>query len=846
MAPVYVDRQEFPTVQLAAAAFAEDAERVTGIRPKTLEFSSSLLPKRLIIIGTVNHSPLIDSMRSSGTLDTTAIDGKWESALTAVVDHPFPGVDSALVIAGSDRRGTAFAVFDLSRAMGVSPWTWWADVPIKRHSFIAVNAGIYMQGPPSVQYRGIFLNDEDWGLRPWAAQKMDPELHNIGPHTYEKIFELLLRLRANTLWPAMHPGTLPFNAIPENAVLADKWGIVMGSSHSEALLRNNVGEWNERRDGPWNYQLNAAAINRYWDDRLKANGKFENIYTVGMRGVHDSGLEATGSSDVKARLVEEVISEQRRLLSERVSSKPGSVPQVLWLYKESLDLYRVGMKIPDDVTLGWTDDNYGYIRELPDQQEQERAGGSALYYHVSYFGDPHDYLWLCSTPPSLMREELAKAWEHGVQKMWILNVGDLKPAELDIDYFLRMAWNEPETATLTQHEFLVQWSREQFPPEYAPSIAQIMEQYYQLSFVRKPEFMGFNSNRQPIRRTDFNPLAWGDQNQQRIRAWEELETRTSTLGERLTGAYRAAFFELADYPIRAAAAQNAKFLWTDRSYLDVEQGRAQLALDDAQRAQAAYNEIQNLTTQYNSLCGRKWEGIVSSHPRNLRVFDMPTTADQSSDSNGLPQTWRPPIQQATRQSDVAAGIFSELNETVSIDAPHFSDSHNTAQGSWHSDAELGLPGGAVFFGEPGRTAEASWIHLGNLGSEKDSAVPWIGYNFTTTTAGSAILALYLLPTFPVDSNHKLHYAMILDNGAPIVLDASGTEQGGAGISPWSSNVLSNSEVQTVNLGNLHPGKHTLRLFYGDPGVFIQHILITFAGSPPGYPFPPETVQTGTK
>ena len=321
-----------------------------------------------------------------------------------------------------------------------------------------------------MQYRGIFFNDEDWGLRPWAAKKMDPAVDNgkgnIGPNTYQKVFELLLRLHANSLWPAMHPGSLAFNAVPENAKLADKWGIVMGSSHSEALLRNNVGEWSEKAppagDGPWNYQTNSAAMIAYWDKRLQENGMYENFYTVGLRGVHDSGLEATGSPQVKAKLVEDVMTEQRKLLAARVNPDVAKIPQIIWLYKESLDLYRVGMKVPDDVTLGWTDDNYGYIRELPNAEEQKRAGGSGIYYHVSYWGSPHDYLWLCTTPPALLQEEMTKAYDHGVRKYWILNVGDLKPAEIDIDYFMQLATDEPKMAEMSQREWLTQWFAEQF------------------------------------------------------------------------------------------------------------------------------------------------------------------------------------------------------------------------------------------------------------------------------------------------------------------------------------------------------------------------------------------------
>jgi hypothetical protein len=342
-AAIYVAPGNRETVRVAAEAFASDVEKVVGEKPRMLTTLAAPLPQNLIIVGVLGKTPEFDRLRAAHRLVTTQIDGKWESAETATLLNPpkdlFPGVHEVLVIAGADRRGAAYALFAISRAMGVSPWTWWADVPVPHHAAVYVRPGLHVQPSPSVQYRGIFLNDEDWGLRPWAAKKMDPTIDNgkgnIGPHTDERIFELLLRLHANSLWPAMHPGSLAFNAVPENAVLADKWGIVMGSSHSEALLRNNVGEWSEvpppAGNGRWNYQTNAPAMDAYWAKRLQVNGKYENFFTVGLRGVHDSGLEAKGTPEVKARLVESVMAEQQKLLGQYVNADVDKIPQIIWL-----------------------------------------------------------------------------------------------------------------------------------------------------------------------------------------------------------------------------------------------------------------------------------------------------------------------------------------------------------------------------------------------------------------------------------------------------------------------------------------------------------------------------------
>ena len=860
---IFVDPNSPETVKVAADAFAADVQRVTGVKPEVMSQVNGLLPADLILVGVLGHSPDIDRLVATHKVDVSAVAGKWESAITAVVPSPIARGHRALVIAGSDRRGAAYALFTLSRQMGVSPWYWWADVPVAHHAAIYIHAGAHLQASPSVQYRGIFFNDEDWGLRPWASKKMDPTVDNgrgnIGPSTYEKVFELLLRLHANSLWPAMHPGSLAFNAVPENAKLADKWGIVMGSSHSEALLRNNVGEWSEKAppagDGPWNYQTNSAAMIAYWDKRLQENGKYENFYTVGLRGVHDSGLEATGSAQVKAKLVEDVMTEQRKLLAERVNPDLDKVPQIIWLYKESLDLYRVGMKVPDDVTLGWTDDNYGYIRELPNAEEQKRAGGSGLYYHVSYWGSPHDYLWLCTTPPALLQEELTKAYDHGVRKYWILNVGDLKPAEIDIDYFMQLAVDEPAMAKMGQREWLTQWFGQQFPGADAVKIADVMTRYYALNFVRKPEFMGFNGYNDGIKRTEFNPLAWPsdgepDQNRARAAEWKKLGEDEAAMAKSLPGQDASALFELVGYPVEGSAAMNEKLFAADLTYLDAHQRNDAAMTADAARAQAAYDAIQALTAKYNSLENGKWDGMMSDHPRDRHVFEMPRLATAADADTPLPASWgagSPACQSAGNSAGKPTGIvFVEQHCTISINAANFARSGNgNIVDRWHVLADLGISGGSVVFGEPGRTSPFGPIST--LLPIKGGIFPWLEYDFTTTTAGPATLALHLLPTFPLDSDHKLRYAVALDSGAPMERDMSGSsasKAAGAGDGPsgadWPQNVLRNSAIDTIPLGNLAPGKHTLKLLYGDPGVVFEHIVITFPGAPPAYPVPPET------
>jgi hypothetical protein len=286
-----------------------------------------------------------------------------------------PGVKQALVIVGSDRRGTAYGVYELSQRIGVSPWYWWDDVTPAHRDTLYVSPQRVQVGPPAVKYRGIFINDEDWSLRPWAEKNFAPdEGHGLGPKTYAKIFELLLRLRANYIWPAMRQGTAPFNSYPQNKVVADDYAIVMGSSHIEPMLRNNItgAEWDSKVNGEWDYQANGAAIRDYWAKRLQANGKYENVYTIGMRGKDDEPMKATGTTQDKIKLMEGIFSDQQKLLSQYVNKDLSQVPQVFIPYTEVLGLYNAGLKVPDEATICWPDDNYGYIRRLPTDAEQKR------------------------------------------------------------------------------------------------------------------------------------------------------------------------------------------------------------------------------------------------------------------------------------------------------------------------------------------------------------------------------------------------------------------------------------------------------------------------------------------
>jgi hypothetical protein len=482
-------------------------------------------------------------------------------------------------------------------ALGVSPWHWWAEVavPARPHLSLAVPQPVF--GRPSVRYRGLFINDEDWGLQPWAARTLEPERGNIGPRTYEKVFQLLLRLKANTLWPAMHKVSTPFNAEPENARLAQRYGIVMGSSHAEPLLRNNVGEWRDPLEH-FNYASHPERVAAYWRERLQRNGGFENLYTLGMRGIHDSGIQGAGNAQEQRALLDRILRDQRQLLREEVlPRRPGlgleELPQVFVPYKEVLALYRAGLDLPGDVTLVWPDDNFGYIRHFPDAAEQRRPGGSGVYYHLFYLGAPLSFLWLSTTPPALVTAEMTRAYDLGADRLWMVNAGDIKPAELNLSHFFALAWDVPGLRRLSQQDFLRRQAAQWFGSGPAREIAALWEGYYRLNFERRPEHLQFHLPREPAR-----PSGWpADRVARRLGDFEALLRGLDALQARLPAAQQPSFFQLVDYPLRASALANQRFFALEAGQLAA--------------ARAAHARLQALSARYNQ--GR-WAGMLAEEP----------------------------------------------------------------------------------------------------------------------------------------------------------------------------------------------------------------------------------------
>ncbi len=611
---------------IAADLLADDIERVCGAKPEVTQDMNGL-SANVVFVGTLGKSSLIDRLSAEGKLDVSDVSGQWETFVLQVVDQPVAGVEKGLFIVGSDRRGTAFGVFDLSEKMGVSPWYWWADVPVKHRDAIIIQNGRYQEGPPSVKYRGIFINDEDWGLHPWSRNTYSPEDGYIGPKTYRKVFELLLRLKANYIWPAMHECTKAFNAFEENKIIADEYAIVAGSSHCEQMLRNNVWEWyrwspsDGSSRGDWDWCTDRAKITEYWQDRVEVNAPYESIYTMGMRGIHDSGMPCSGASDAQKALAmaNEIFPAQRQMLADWINSDPSKVPQIFCPYKEVLNLYDLGMQVPSDITLVWPDDNHGYIRRLSNSAERARSGHSGVYYHFSYLGPPNDFLWLCSTPPALIWEEMKKAYDYGADRVWIFNVGDIKPAEIGMDFAMRLAWDVEQYDHTNIQDYLERWAWRQFGTEHKKEIAEILVDYYRLGQARKPEHMSAGG-------AVFSMTHFNDEMQTRIDTYQLLEEKADAIYQSLSDVYKDAFYELVLYPVRGASLMNQKILYAQKSIRYASQGRVS-ANQYAAMSHHAYQQIITETAFYNdSVAGGKWKDIMSYRPLGRSVFDMPATS----------------------------------------------------------------------------------------------------------------------------------------------------------------------------------------------------------------------------
>lgn len=772
-AAILVDSNEAKVVKIAADFFAKDIQVVTNVKPVISSKNGT------VVIGTIGKSSFINSLISKKQIDVSKIKNTWEAFIVTTLSN------GTICIVGSDDRGTAFGVFELSRRMGVHPFYWWADIKpeYKKQLFVS---GTLIQQSPSVQYRGIFLNDEDWGLQPWAAKNMDTIIKDIGPRTYEKIFELLLRLKVNCIWPAMHPCTKAFYYYPENGKLAADYNIIVGTSHCEPMMRNNVFEWAENYQHEygvapksWRYDSNKTQIYQYWDDRIKAVKNYPTVTTIGMRGIHDGSMPGPKDTKGKVNLLNNVIKDQREILFNNYQKPVSTISQIFCPYKEVLSLYNAGLQVPDDVTLVWSDDNHGYIRQLSNSAERKRTGGSGVYYHLSYWGRPQDYLWLSTISPSLISYEMNKAYAFDAKKMWVFNVGDIKPAEAEIQFAMELAWDINKWTPQKSFDFTEQWAKEIFGPNFAPAIALIKNNYYRLAAAGKPEHLLKVSYRD-------------DEAEHRLQEYQSIAQQATALYSMIPERLKDAYFQLVLYPVVGASLMNEKILYAKQSLQLAKQNNSE-ALNYSAKSKSAFDSIKLITEQYNQQISKgKWNGMMSWHPRDLDVFKMPKVADASMIKTLVDSVNK--LTDTVFQTYLSAGNFDKKQDVVKKQI-------TVLQG-------LGIDGNGV--------AVMPFSTITDTSAVEKSA--YVEYKIQLEK-GNYIFRFNCLPTHDVNKEAKLLFAVSINQSTPSFFKI----EAAADTPTWDKNVLQGFVSNQLNYLVTDDKENIIRVYLPNSGVVLNTI-----------------------
>lgn len=610
-APLVACPDEWPGVRRALADLQNDLGRVTGVTPELVTASKAPRSGLAVIAGTIGKSALIDRLVITGKVDIAEVEGKWESFVIQTVEKPFPGVKRALVIAGSDKRGTIYGIYEISRQAGVSPWYWWADVPVRKSSELYVNPGRRVWGEPSVKYRGIFLNDEYPALTRWVSYKygnvtpsdnppVPPGVANYGSEFYSRIFEVLLRLRGNYLWPAMWNNAFNEDDI-RNAAMADEYGIVMGTSHQEPMIRAQK-EWDRRYQkslGSWSWTHHADTLMKFWRYGIRRNREYESILTIGLRGADDTEM-GPGGPAANIEKLETIVRVQREMIAEELNPDVTGVPQMWCLYKEVQDYYREGMRVPDDVTLLWAEDNWGNVRRLPTADERKRSGGAGVYYHFDYHGGPRSYQWINTSPIPKIWDQMSLAKQYGADRIWIVNVGHFRGYEIPIDYFLDLAWDTGALGSDDMSAWTEKWAAEIFGPEHAGEIAGIIRDYTRFNGRRKPELL--------------SPFTYSLVNYNEadriVEEYNSLAARAEQIGQQLPAEMGDAYFHLVLFPVKACALVNELYVSAGKNALYAAQGRAQAGAM-AERTEQLFTADTALMGYYNRVyAGGRWRHFM--------------------------------------------------------------------------------------------------------------------------------------------------------------------------------------------------------------------------------------------
>jgi hypothetical protein len=797
-APICVSAADWPGVLRAAHDLQADVQRVTKTTP---QFSTSKpAGKEVVLIGTLGKSPLIDALVQQKKLNVSAVAGKWEVFVRQVVENPMPGVARALVIAGSDKRGTIYGIYDLSQQIGVSPWHWWADVPVKPQTTLLIPAGRHTLGEPKVKYRGIFINDEAPALSGWSKEKFG----GVNSKMYTHMFELILRLRGNYLWPAMWGNMFNVDD-PLNPELADMYGIVMGTSHHEPLTRAHE-EWKKAGHGPWNYQTNDTTLRRFWRGGMRRMGTRENIVTVGMRGDGDEPM----SRESNTALLEKIVADQRQIIAEETHKPADQTPQMWALYKEVQDYYDKGMRVPDDVTLLLCDDNWGNLRKLPKLADKPRRGGYGIYYHFDYVGGPRNYKWLNTNPLPRIWEQMHLAHAYGANQIWVVNVGDLKPMELPISFFLDYAWNPDAIPADGVAAYTRRWASQQFGPAHAADIADILAKYAKYNARRKPELLDANTY----------SLATGEWATV-VAEYNALATRAQAINQQLPAAVRDAYFELVLHPVLACANLNDLYytMALNREAAKTSQPTTNAL---AEKARALFARDAELSKRYNTLAGGKWNHMMDQTHIGYTIWQQP-------DADKMPEVVTLPAG-AAATSAAASVAPAAAAAYVSIEAEHYSKAVNAGPITWQRLPDLGRTLGAV------TTFPVTAAPTAAPGGSS----PHLEYRFNLAQAGPLTVSAYLAPTLDFTNTTGLRYAVSVDDEAPQIINLNVDLDPENGRKGWEQAVANNIILKTSRHPVVATGAHVLKFWRVDPGVVLEKLVVSPGGLPASYLGPPET------
>jgi len=800
-ASVFVETKADPAVQHAAAELAADLRSVSSGKAG-LVGAVSAAHGPIVLVGTLGQSPVIDQLVQSGKIKARDLVGSWEAYRQVVVDHPFPGVSRALVVIGADRRGTVFGIYDISRKMGVSPWHWWADVPAQRKSDLFVTAGSRTDRP-KVKYRGFFINDEEPSFGTWARSHFG----GINAKMYGHVFDLLLRLKGNYLWPAMWGKA--FNADdPQNMVLADQRGVIMGTSHHEPMMRAQA-EWHRNQDqgitgGAWDYTTNAANLREFWRggiERMRSKGggqRYDSIVTIGMRGDGDKPMAEGTATD----LLERIVSDQRRVIADVTGRPADETPQLWALYKEVQDYYDHGMKVPDDVTLLFADDNWGQIRRLP-TGSSDRPGGYGVYYHFDYVGGPRNYTWLNTNQIQKVWQQMDLAYQNNAKKLWIVNVGDIKPMEFPLSFFLDQAW-DPEAMTPRRlATYAADWATETFGAKHGHAIGSLLTRYATLVARRKPELVDADSFPLGAAGQTLDGGEFG----RMVEELHSLRDDAERIGNELPADQKSAYFELVLHP--ASALSNIYDL-----YYDVAWNRRLAAAADARAngfadaAEAAFRHDQEISDRYHAIADGKWAGMMKQVHIGYTSWHEPKKQTMPE----VVRVARPVTAQAPGR--VAPSLVKpEPADFHVFEAPDFARTTGDGQLSWRAIPALGRTKGAVVVLPQGRP------------STRIADNVRIDYDWLLRTPGDTIVQLYMVPTLDTRGKGGLRLAVSIDDLSPHLLTMNLLPDGKA----WADAVSDNAYVLTTMFPALTAGRHTIKIWRIDDNVVVQKVVV---GKPP--------------